>query len=97
MTTAPRAAGTSAGDRALTTSTSSNSNRGVQFNRDAWNLPDDELWGFVEIPAGVFTMGSDKKVDPKADNNNELPQHKVTLPVRHRQGRSDGWPGTKRA
>jgi formylglycine-generating enzyme required for sulfatase activity len=30
-----------------------------RFRADAWHLPDDELLGFVEIPAGVFRMGSD--------------------------------------
>ena len=32
----------------------------------AWNLPDDDLLGFVEIPAGAFTMGSDKAKDGHA-------------------------------
>lgn len=29
------------------------------FRSDAWYLPDDELLGFVEIPAGPFIMGGD--------------------------------------
>jgi formylglycine-generating enzyme required for sulfatase activity len=33
---------------------------------------------FVRIPAGEFWMGSDKKVDSQA-RDNELPQHKVSL------------------
>jgi formylglycine-generating enzyme required for sulfatase activity/uncharacterized caspase-like protein len=53
--------------------------RGVRFSTAAWGLPADGLWGFVEIPAGVFRMGSDSKTDPEADTN-ELPQHVVTLP-----------------
>jgi formylglycine-generating enzyme required for sulfatase activity len=50
----------------------------VRFNRSAWNLPDEELLGFVQIPAGPFTMGSDKAKD-KYTRENELPQHQVTL------------------
>ncbi|OGR25907.1 MAG: hypothetical protein A2139_14185 [Desulfobacca sp. RBG_16_60_12] len=34
---------------------------------------------FIEIPAGSFLMGSDKKHDPQAEDN-EVPQHEVTLP-----------------
>jgi formylglycine-generating enzyme required for sulfatase activity len=44
-----------------------------------WSLPDEPLLGFVEIPAGQFTMGSDKRQDPTAADR-ELPQHKVDLP-----------------
>ena len=29
------------------------------FKSDAWFLPDDELLGFVEVPAGPFLMGSE--------------------------------------
>jgi len=36
------------------------------FRVDAWQLPDDPLLGFVEIPAGPFLMGSDSSVDPMA-------------------------------
>jgi formylglycine-generating enzyme required for sulfatase activity len=32
-------------------------------------LPDEDLLGFVEIPAGPFRMGSDPKVDPRAFDN----------------------------
>ena len=32
-----------------------------RFRADAWFLPDEELWGFVEIPAGLFIMGSDRQ------------------------------------
>lgn len=39
------------------------------FRSDAWFLPDDDLLGFVEIPAGSFTMGSDSSVDPRAFDN----------------------------
>jgi len=36
------------------------------FRRDVWFLPDGDLLGFVEIPAGAFTMGSDPADDPLA-------------------------------
>ena len=39
------------------------------FRADAWYLPDDDLLGFVEVPAGPFTMGSDPAVDPRAFDN----------------------------
>ena len=39
------------------------------FRADAWFLPDDDLLGFVEIPAGPFTMGSDPATDPQAFEN----------------------------
>ena len=39
------------------------------FRGDAWFLPDDELLGFVEIPAGPFLMGSDSAIDALAFAN----------------------------
>ena len=30
-----------------------------RFDPERWYLPKDELWGFVEIPEGSFTMGND--------------------------------------
>ena len=39
------------------------------FRSDAWFLPDDELLGFVEVPAGSFLMGSDPAADPVAFDN----------------------------
>ena len=51
----------------------------VRFRTDMWSLPDEPLLGFVEIPAGQFTMGSDRRQDPDA-RDAELPQHKVDLP-----------------
>ena len=36
-----------------------------RFRVDAWHLPDESLLGFVEIPAGPFRMGSDKRRDPR--------------------------------
>ena len=41
----------------------------VGFRVDAWFLPDDPALGFVDIPAGPFTMGSDPAVDPRAFGN----------------------------
>jgi formylglycine-generating enzyme required for sulfatase activity len=35
----------------------------------AWYLPDDDMLGFVKIPAGTFAMGSDPVVDPMAFEN----------------------------
>jgi formylglycine-generating enzyme required for sulfatase activity len=35
----------------------------------AWNLPDEPLWGFVRIPAGPFTMGSNPALDRLAYEN----------------------------
>lgn len=39
------------------------------FRSDAWFLPDDPELGFVDVPAGPFTMGSDPAVDPRAFEN----------------------------
>ncbi|MBU2549363.1 MAG: formylglycine-generating enzyme family protein [Proteobacteria bacterium] len=38
------------------------------------------MLGFVEVPAGPFLMGSDKKQDPEA-RDDELPRHTIELPV----------------
>lgn len=43
------------------------------FRADAWFLPDDDRLGFVEIPAGTFTMGSDPAADPRAFENEHWP------------------------
>jgi formylglycine-generating enzyme required for sulfatase activity len=55
------------------------------FRADAWFLPDDELLGFVEVPAGPFPMGSDPEVDPLAYDNERWSgssaQGTVDLPV----------------
>jgi formylglycine-generating enzyme required for sulfatase activity len=67
-------------------STPSATNAGAQassqlprFRADAWFLPDEELLGFVEIPAGAFTMGSDAGADPLAFDN-ERWQGSVEVP-----------------
>src|SRR5262245_31129409 len=49
-----------------------------RFRADAWYLPNEPLLGFVEIPAGVFWMGSTQR-DRMADDD-EKPRHRVTLP-----------------
>lgn len=50
----------------------------------AWYLPDDDMLGFVKIPAGVFAMGSDPAVDAMAFENErwsvERRQGRVELP-----------------
>lgn len=55
------------------------------FRPDAWFLPDDELLGFVEIPAGPFRMGSDPGIDRLAFDNERWSassnQGTVELPV----------------
>ena len=43
-----------------------------------WGLPEDPLLGFIEIPAGAFTMGT-LIAEPEGDDG-ERPQHSVTLP-----------------
>ncbi len=49
-----------------------------RFNPEKWYLPDDETLGFVEIPVGPFGMGSDKKRDRDAFDN-EMPRHSIDL------------------
>ena len=39
------------------------------FRADAWFLPEDAELGFVEIPAGPFSMGADPTTDPEAFDN----------------------------
>ncbi len=51
-----------------------------RFRADAWYLPDEPMLGFIEIPGGKFLLGSNKKVDREALND-ELPQHELTLPT----------------
>ncbi|MDP6536410.1 MAG: SUMF1/EgtB/PvdO family nonheme iron enzyme [Gammaproteobacteria bacterium] len=55
------------------------------FRPAAWHLPDDELLGFVEIPAGPFVMGSNPALDPMAYENerwsNLRRQGSVDLPA----------------
>ena len=49
-----------------------------RFRAEAWDLPNEELLGFVRIEAGKFWMGSDPKKDAQADDD-EQPQHEVAL------------------
>lgn len=51
-----------------------------RFDAGACYLPADPHFGFIEIPAGPFTMGSDKSNDSDA-HDNEQPRHVVTLPT----------------
>jgi formylglycine-generating enzyme required for sulfatase activity len=44
-----------------------------RFDAAHWHLPHDPLLGFVAIPAGTFTMGTN-------DHENEQPIHQVALP-----------------
>jgi formylglycine-generating enzyme required for sulfatase activity len=64
---------------------SSNSDTGLRVRSDAWLLPDEELLGFVSVPAGPFLMGSDKATDPLAFDNErwsaDRPQGMVDLPA----------------
>jgi len=50
-----------------------------RFQADAWFLPDEPLLGFVEVEAGDFLMGSDRKKDGDAFDH-EIPQHTLNLP-----------------
>ena len=52
----------------------------LRFDDEHWHLPADPLFGFIEIPAGPFMMGSDKQRDGQVFGD-ELPQHKVNLPA----------------
>lgn len=40
-----------------------------RFQESIWQLPDESLLGFVEIPAGPFPMGSNPLIDPMAFEN----------------------------
>ena len=55
------------------------------FSSEAWFLPDDELLGFVIIPAGTFVMGSNPGIDRMAFENerwsNTRRQGSVELPA----------------
>jgi formylglycine-generating enzyme required for sulfatase activity len=59
--------------------------REPEFNASNWQLPNEDLLGFVEIPAGSFAMGSDPRVDPMAFANerwsNFMRQGNVNLPT----------------
>ncbi|MFO1431895.1 MAG: SUMF1/EgtB/PvdO family nonheme iron enzyme [Candidatus Competibacteraceae bacterium] len=47
-----------------------------RFNPERWYLPDEPLLGFIEIPAGEFTMGSEEE----GAWGGERLQHQVSLP-----------------
>lgn len=54
------------------------------FSEQMWQLPDDPMLGFVEIPAGEFTMGSNPALDRMAYENERWSrnqrQGKIQLP-----------------
>jgi formylglycine-generating enzyme required for sulfatase activity len=56
-----------------------------RFRADAWYLPNEPLLGFVEIPAGIFVMGSspDENYPPYANERwtDESDQGKIELPA----------------
>jgi formylglycine-generating enzyme required for sulfatase activity len=47
----------------------------AELGPNPWGLPDDPLLGFIEIPAGDFTMGTESE----QSEENERPLHTVTL------------------
>ncbi len=49
-----------------------------RFDPKRWHLPAEKNWGFVMVPKGPFSMGSDKNRDPNAEKN-EFPLHTVHL------------------
>ncbi|MEE2638051.1 MAG: SUMF1/EgtB/PvdO family nonheme iron enzyme [Acidobacteriota bacterium] len=55
------------------------------FRANTWFLPDDDMLGFVEIPAGPFPMGAAPPTDPQAFENERWsaasPQGTVDLPT----------------
>jgi formylglycine-generating enzyme required for sulfatase activity len=50
-----------------------------RFRADTWLLPDEPCLGFVEVKAGDFLMGSDRKQD-SLPLEEEFPQHTLNLP-----------------
>ena len=60
-----------------------------RFRADAWFLPDDEMLGFIHIPAGPFQMGTPEEAIPalmkqysggRKRYEAEVPRHVVNLP-----------------
>jgi formylglycine-generating enzyme required for sulfatase activity len=49
-----------------------------RFLEGAWFLPDDDLLGFVEIPAAPFVMGSPRSEKRRFDD--EFKEHEVEMP-----------------
>ncbi len=52
------------------------SNTDSRFDSNHWFLPNDEFLGFVEIPAGIFLMGSDPAIDKTAYANEQWSEEK---------------------
>ena len=60
-----------------------------RFRPDAWQLPDEPLFGFVKIPSGKFLMGTNKQDIPtllekfggeRKWYEREVPQHETDVP-----------------
>ncbi len=51
-----------------------------RFDAEHWYLPAGPLFGFIEIPAGCFRMGTDKQRDKQAYSD-EWPQREAILPT----------------
>jgi formylglycine-generating enzyme required for sulfatase activity len=51
-----------------------------RFDPQAYFLPREPRLGFLEVPSGLFIMGSDPAKDKQADKD-EQPQHEVDLPL----------------
>ncbi len=71
-------------DTSTTVPTPENAPEYAGFKADNWYLPDDSLFGFVEIPAASFTMGSNPALDGMAYANERWSasqrQGSVTMP-----------------
>jgi formylglycine-generating enzyme required for sulfatase activity/tetratricopeptide (TPR) repeat protein len=52
-----------------------------RFSRKFWFLPNDDMLGFIEVPAGPFKMGSSDPKENRNANDNEKPYHEVNLPA----------------
>ena len=50
-----------------------------RFDLQRWSLPNDEMLGFVAVPEGPFTMGSDASED--SSMYAASPAHELTLPT----------------
>ena len=50
-----------------------------RFDAEHWHLPAEPLFGFIEIPAGPFMMGSGQQRDGQVFKY-EMPQHEMKLP-----------------
>ena len=51
-----------------------------RFRPDIWCMPDENLLGFVDIPAGPFAMGSEEPRKPTLSSLPDEPKHLLDLP-----------------